>query len=99
MHVKQTTGVGATPRKAQNNTQTRQTAQGGPRAPVDKVSLSQAAVELSKTATQEHGTENSESLRQEKLKNLKKNIQNGTYKPNLKNVAMNLIRDDMVPLV
>ncbi len=34
-------------------------------------------------------------VRQEKVKDLKERVKNGTYKPDLKKAATNLLRDDM----
>ncbi len=38
---------------------------------------------------------NAPDVRQEKVRDLKERVKNGTYKPDLKQAAANLLRDDM----
>ncbi|MBU1248304.1 MAG: flagellar biosynthesis anti-sigma factor FlgM [Proteobacteria bacterium] len=58
----------------------------------DTVSLSSEA-KLRGTALAEAGQ--APDVRQEKVKELKERVKNGTYKPDLKKAATNLLRDDM----
>lgn len=58
----------------------------------DKVSLSGEA-KLRGAALAE--ASQSPDVRQEKVKDLKERVKNGTYKPDLQKAAANLLRDDM----
>lgn len=58
----------------------------------DKVALSPEARLLGATLT---AASTAPDTRAEKVRSLKEQVQNGTYKPDIKKAAANLIRDDL----
>ena len=60
------------------------------------VNLSSAA-KLMSTAT--HEAQNASDVRTEKVNKLKEQVRNGTYQPDIKKAAQNLVRDDLDLLV
>lgn len=101
MNIKNLTGLnpynnrkvqeGAKPQQASNSSSSQSA-----RASGDQVQLSPEA-RLLGTAHAE--AEQAPDVRQDKVRELKEKVRNGTYKPDVKKAAANLIRDDLDLLV